>query len=150
MPGYELSISNGSQLNQWKDFPVSPSRDQSHFFSCGTFVASGNSFLFHFLFSLYDQLAGEAEHQRRCTTPRHELEKKCLLTSHAVYAGAFKCSRSAFSSGIYGDAVRPLAAWFLGMRSVAEQRKLAEDAWASGSECSYTLDLTAVTNICIS
>lgn len=81
---------------------MSPSRDQSHFFLCSTFIASGNSFLFHSLFSTVDQIS------RRGRVIRGGVQLLGMswrMSSHITCClrrsvGPFKCSRSAFSSGI--------------------------------------------------
>lgn len=119
-----------------------------------TFVASGNSYLFHSLFHCCctTKFAGEAV--IRGGEPLHLTTswKKCLLTSDAVYVGALKnvLSRLFYLRNLSRYAVRLPALGFLRMCPIVEHRKPAEDARASGSECSYTLDLTAVTNLCIS
>ncbi len=123
------------RISQWA--PVMISVISSH---ASTFVASGNSYLFHSLFSLYDQISRRGR-VIRGGEQLLTMSWKYVLSHHMLFMQERR---------FYLCFFLPLAAWFLGMRSIAEQRKLAEDAWASGSECSYTLDLTAVKNLCIS
>lgn len=148
---------NWSQLNQLEGFPTkSPSHDQCNFFSCQHIRCFRQFLSFSLPFSLllYDQICRRGSNQRRWTPPpHHELEKmsshiRCCLRRSLGPLKMF--SLCFYLRNLSRYAVRLPALWILGMRPIVEHRKLAEDARASGSECSYTLDLTAVTNLCIS